>query len=112
MNSLTSETRVKTGIFPKTRVDMPPRLAHIPRPSEVRKGLCLSIFQAKHMVSYTAKTTTRREIRAKSAGRKTRIARNKEGTPSFPIHPEGYDPKAADAKPVPTAKPASAEASK
>lgn len=64
------------------------------------------------MVSYTAKTTTRREIRAKSAGRKTRIARNKAGTPPFPIHPEGYDPKAADARPVSTAKPKSAEASK
>jgi hypothetical protein len=22
------------------------------------------------------------------------------GTPAFPLHPEGYDPKAADAKPV------------
>lgn len=51
------------------------------------------------MVSYTAKTTTRREIRAKSAGRKSRIERSKKGTPSFPIHPEGYDPKAPDAKP-------------
>ena len=23
----------------------------------------------------------------------------KRGTPAFPIHPEGYDPKAPDAKP-------------
>jgi hypothetical protein len=22
------------------------------------------------------------------------------GTPSFPVHPEGYDPKAADARPA------------
>lgn len=52
------------------------------------------------MVSFTAKTTTRREIRAKSAGRASRAARAKAGTPSFPIHPEGYDPKAPDAKPA------------
>ncbi len=52
------------------------------------------------MVSYTGKTTTRREIRAKSAGRVSRIKKAKNGTPSFPIHPEGYDPKAADAKPA------------
>ncbi len=56
-------------------------------------------FQASIMVSYTGKTTTRREIRAKSAGRARRAAAGKKGTPSFPIHPEGYDPKAADAKP-------------
>lgn len=79
---------------------MPPRLAHIPRPSEVRQALCFFIFQAKHMVSYTGKTKTRREIRAKSAGRITRISKAKHGTPSFPIHPEGYDPKAPDAKPA------------
>lgn len=52
------------------------------------------------MVSYTGKTKTRREIRAKSAGRITRISKAKHGTPSFPIHPEGYDPKAPDAKPA------------
>jgi len=51
------------------------------------------------MVSYTGKTTTRREIRAKTAGRASRAVKAKNGTPSFPIHPEGYDPKAADAKP-------------
>jgi hypothetical protein len=25
----------------------------------------------------------------------------KRGTPTFPVHPEGYDPNAADAKPAP-----------
>jgi hypothetical protein len=50
------------------------------------------------MVSLTGKTTTRREIRAKTAGRSTRTQRGKSGTPAFPVHPEGYDPKAADAK--------------
>lgn len=51
------------------------------------------------MVSYTGKTTTRREIRAKSAGRASRALKAKAGTPAFPIHPEGYDPNAPDAKP-------------
>jgi hypothetical protein len=53
------------------------------------------------MVSFTRHTTTRRELRAKSAGRTAKRERAKAGTPAFPIHPEGYDPKAADAKPVP-----------
>lgn len=51
------------------------------------------------MVSFTAKSRTRRQIRAKSAGRARRALKGKSGTPSFPIHPEGYDPKAPDAKP-------------
>lgn len=51
------------------------------------------------MVSYTRHTTTRREIRAKAAGRATKRARAQAGTPAFPIHPEGYDSKAPDAKP-------------
>ena len=51
------------------------------------------------MVSLTGKTTTRREIRAKTAGRAARSQRAKSGTPAFPVHPEGYDSKAADAKP-------------
>ncbi len=60
------------------------------------------------MASYTGKTTTRREIRAKSAGRTRRAQAGKNGTPSFPIHPEGYDSKAADAKPAISTKPAAA----
>ena len=52
------------------------------------------------MVSYTRQTTTRREIRAKGAGRAAKRARAKAGTPAFPIHPPGYDPKAADARPA------------
>ncbi len=51
------------------------------------------------MVSNTRHTQTRREIRAKSAGTAQKRARAKAGTPAFPIHLEGYDPKAADAKP-------------
>lgn len=52
------------------------------------------------MVSYTRQTTTRREIRAKSAGRAAKRARAKAGTPAFPIHPEGYDSQAPDARPA------------
>jgi hypothetical protein len=52
------------------------------------------------MVSYTRQTTTRREIRAKTAGRAAKRARSKAGTPAFPIHPPGYDPAAADARPA------------
>lgn len=50
------------------------------------------------MVSFTRFTKTRREIRAKSLGKAARRARAKAGTPAFPIHPEGYDPKAPDAR--------------
>lgn len=37
----------KTVFFAKARVDIPPRLAHIPGPSEVPEALCFFIFQAK-----------------------------------------------------------------
>lgn len=53
------------------------------------------------MVSLTRHTRTRREIRKKTAGRATGKVRAKDGTPAFPIHPEGYDPKAPDAKSEP-----------
>jgi hypothetical protein len=64
------------------------------------------------MVSYTRQTTTRREIRAKTAGRAAKRARSKAGTPAFPIHPPGYDPAAADARPAVSASqvPASQQA--
>jgi hypothetical protein len=52
------------------------------------------------MVSLTAKTEKRRALRLKAAGRKSARKRVKLGTtPKFPVHPEGYDPTAADAKP-------------
>lgn len=51
------------------------------------------------MVSYTRQTRTRRELRAKAAGRARKRTRAQAGTPAFPIHPEGYDPTAPDAKP-------------
>lgn len=73
---------------------------HIPAPKRPRGDVGPSLFRQSIMVSFTARTTTRREIRAKSAGRAARAARAKAGTPKFPIHPPGYDPKAADAKPA------------
>jgi len=51
------------------------------------------------MVSLTAQTEKRRTLRSKAAGRKRARKRVKFGTtPKFPVHPEGYDPNAADAK--------------
>ncbi|MCA9640393.1 MAG: hypothetical protein H6718_02195 [Polyangiaceae bacterium] len=52
------------------------------------------------MVSATQQTERRRSIRARKAGTKTAKARAKSGTPAFAVHPEGYDPKAPDAKPA------------
>lgn len=50
------------------------------------------------MVSLTRKTQRRRELRLKKAGRKSARLRARASTPRFPVHPEGYDPKAPDAK--------------
>lgn len=51
------------------------------------------------MVSATKHTETRRAIRQRRAGRASKRARFHAGTPSFPVHPDGYDPKAPDAQP-------------
>jgi len=64
------------------------------------------------MVSYTRQTTTRREIRAKTAGRAAKRARAKAGTPAFPVHPAGYDTKAPDARPVQVAEAAAPRSGK
>jgi hypothetical protein len=55
------------------------------------------------MVSATQQTQTRRAIRQRRAGRLAKRARVQAGTPKFPVHPEGYDPAAPDAK-KPTAE--------
>lgn len=52
------------------------------------------------MVSFTQQTDRRRRIRARAAGRQQAAIRTRLGTPKFPIHPEGYSPEAADAKPA------------
>jgi hypothetical protein len=49
------------------------------------------------MVSSTRQTERRRYIRARSHGQHKAAAKG-GGTPKFPVHPDGYDPKAADAK--------------
>jgi len=50
------------------------------------------------MVSSAKLTKKRRHIRDMRKGRDARKARSARGTPSFPLQPEGYDPKAPDAK--------------
>jgi len=51
------------------------------------------------MVSNTQQTKNIRRRRLKKSGkRRKNMMRRTGGTPAFPIHPEGYDPKAADAK--------------
>ncbi|MBW2527981.1 MAG: hypothetical protein JRI23_27620 [Deltaproteobacteria bacterium] len=50
------------------------------------------------MVSNTQQTDRIRARRRKRAGRRRKRLEAKRGTPAFPIHPEGYDPSAPDAK--------------
>ncbi len=50
------------------------------------------------MVSSTRQTERRRAMRARNAGRAEKRVRARGGTPKFPIHPEGYDPSAPDAR--------------
>lgn len=51
------------------------------------------------MVSATQQTRRRRYNRDRSLAKARKRASAKAGTPAFPLHIEGYDPKAADAKP-------------
>jgi hypothetical protein len=51
------------------------------------------------MVSSTRQTERRRNIRARSAGAARKRLAARSGTPKFPVHPDGYDAKAADARP-------------
>jgi hypothetical protein len=50
------------------------------------------------MVSSTRQSERRRNIRSGNAGRSRKSAESRASTPKFPIHPEGYDPTAPDAK--------------
>jgi hypothetical protein len=50
------------------------------------------------MVSSTRQTERRRNINTRKLGRDKAKARLRAGTPAFPVHPAGYDPKAPDAK--------------
>ncbi len=50
------------------------------------------------MVSSTQQFERIRKRKATTNGKRNKRDRRRLGTPSFAIHPEGYDPKAPDAK--------------
>jgi hypothetical protein len=51
------------------------------------------------MVSATQQSFRIRRRKARTAGLRRKRDERAHGTPAFPVHPEGYDAKAADAKP-------------
>ena len=52
------------------------------------------------MVSSTKQSERIRKRHHRQAGKRRKREMRAQGTPAFPIHPEGYDPKAPDAKPA------------
>jgi hypothetical protein len=50
------------------------------------------------MVSSTQQFERIRKRKKTTSGKRNKRDRRRLGTPAFPVHPEGYDPKAADAK--------------
>ena len=50
------------------------------------------------MVSSTQQFNRIRRRKKTTNGKRNKRELRAAGTPAFPIHPEGYDPKAADAK--------------
>jgi hypothetical protein len=52
------------------------------------------------MVSSTQQYSRIRRRKQSTNGKWNKRARRRNGTPVFPVHLEGYDPKAADAKPA------------
>lgn len=50
------------------------------------------------MVSATQQTSRIRARKARHAGKKSKRVARANGTPKFPVQPEGYDLSAADAK--------------
>jgi hypothetical protein len=58
------------------------------------------------MVSSSQQFERIRKRKTTKNGKWNKRARRRLGTPAFPVHPEGYDPKAADA--VPNQAPAAA----
>jgi hypothetical protein len=53
------------------------------------------------MVSSSQQFERIRKRKATTNGKRNKRDRRRLGTPKFPIHVDGYDPKAADAKPTP-----------
>jgi hypothetical protein len=56
------------------------------------------------MVSATQQSFRIRRRKARTCGTQRKRDERAHGTPAFAIHPEGYDPQAADAKPAATTK--------
>jgi len=52
------------------------------------------------MVSSTQQYSRIRRRKQTTNGKRNKRVLRANGTPKFPVHPEGYDPKAADAKPA------------
>jgi hypothetical protein len=52
------------------------------------------------MVSATQQSFRIRRRKSRTCGTRRKRDERAHGTPQFAIHPEGYDPKAADAKPA------------
>ncbi len=52
------------------------------------------------MVSSTQQFERIRKRKATTNGKRNKRERRALGTPKFAVHPEGYNPKAADAKPA------------
>ncbi len=50
------------------------------------------------MVSSTQQFERIRKRKQTTSGKRNKRERRRLGTPAFPVHPEGYDAKAADAK--------------
>ncbi len=55
------------------------------------------------MVSSSQQFERIRKRKATKNGKWNKRARRRIGTPAFSVHPAGYDPKAADARPTETA---------
>lgn len=65
-----------------------------------RAGYFPKEYKGIPMVSSTRQTERRRSMNRSRAGRLNKKARVRAGTPTFPIHPEGYSTSAPDAKKV------------
>jgi len=53
------------------------------------------------MVSSTQQFERIRKRKQSTAGKRNKRDRRRMGTPAFPVHQDGYDAKAADARPAP-----------
>jgi hypothetical protein len=58
------------------------------------------ITEDSEMVSSTQQFERIRKRKQTTAGKRNKRERRRLGTPAFPVHPEGYNASAADAKPA------------